>query len=303
MTEQKAITLDSVASAGVKDEYGDYEIYRHLALYHKDARRAHRRKLGDVFQRLSETEYKHYEFWKKYSPRTEAKVSRLKLYGIIIFEAIFGATFAVKFLERHEESTLRQYRHIGERIPQEDKSRFEQMVKEEQELEVSLAQEVQSNFVKYMSFIVLGLADAIVEISGIHAGSLGIYSSTRLTGLAGIIAGAAASIAMATAAYAQAKQSFRGSPKISAVMTGVSYFVSAACLAAPYFIETDPIYAMSASLSIAVVILLLTTYYNAVISTTHFLREFLELAGIMFGATLALYILGEIMRFYFGITI
>src|SRR3989442_13860801 len=90
-----------------------------------------------------------------------------------------------------------------------------------------------------MSFIVLGLADAVVEISGIHAGSLGIYGKTELAGLAGIIAWLAASIAMASAAYAQAKQGFEGSAKWSAIYTGVSYMITAVLLALPSFLTAN----------------------------------------------------------------
>ncbi len=307
MAKHKTVTLSEVAHEGVNDEYGDYFIYKHLANSYRRAlgqfSRTRRNKLADVFEKLSETEYKHYEFWRKYSPNTEAKVSKLKLYGIIIFAAIFGATFAVKFLERHEESTIRQYKAIDQYIPQEDKSRFEEMVRDEQEQEVDLAQQVQSSFVKYMSFIVLGLADAIVEISGINAGSLGVYKLTKFTGLAGIIAGAAASMAMASAAYAQAKQGFQGSARISAVLTGVSYFANAVFLASPYFLLRNAVDAMSASLSIAVFILAFISYYNSIISSAHFVRDFLELAGIMFGATIVLFFFGEAMRAYFGISI
>lgn len=307
MAKNKTVTLSQVAREGVSDEYGDYAIYKRLSKAYKRTlgrlSPARRNKLSDVFEKLSETEYEHYEFWRKYSPNTEAKVSKLKLYGIIIFAAVFGATFAVKFLERHEESTIKQYKTVEQYIPQEDKSRFQEMVRDEQGQEVDLAAQVQSSFVKYMSFVVLGLADAIVEVSGIHAGSLGIYKSTELTGLAGIIAGAAASMAMASAAYAQAKQGFQGSARISAVMTGVSYFVSAVFLATPYFLLRNAVDAMTASLTIAVIILAFTSYYNSIISGSHFVRDFLELAGIMFGATVVLFFFGEAMRAYFGISV
>ena len=177
------------------------------------------------------------------------------------------------------------------------------MLKDEEEHENVLAKQVQSSFVMYISFVVLGLADAIVEISGIHAGSLGVYSSTELTGLAGIIAGAAASMAMATAAFAQAKQGFQGSAGISAMATGASYFISAVSLAMPYFLTKNAIFAMSTSLVIAVFILAFTTYYNSIISEAHFLRDFMELAGIMFGATVVLFFFGQAIRSYFGISI
>jgi len=298
------VTLYTVAKDGVQDEYGDYAIYKYLAESHQGENfRNHRRKLGEVFGKLSETEYKHYQFWKKYSPSTVPKVSKLKLYGIVVIEALLGATFAIKFLERHEKTSLKQVRTVEKYIPEEDRPQFDEMVKDEQEHEVDLAAQVQGSFIKYMSFIVLGLADAIVEISGIHAGSLGVYKSTELTGLAGIIAGAAASMAMASAAYAQAKQGFQGSAKISAVMTGVSYFINAVCLAAPYFLTKNAIEAMSVSLFIATIVLAGTSYYNSIISGSQFVRDFVELAGIMYGATIALYLFGEAMRVLIGITI
>ena len=127
---RRAITLDTIAQDGVKDEYGDYVVYRHLADSHKAG------KLGRVFEELSRTEYKHYEFWRKYSPKTEAKVTKLKLYGILILGAIFGATFAIKFLERHERSTIKQYKLVEQLIPNEDRIKFNEMVRDEQEIEV-----------------------------------------------------------------------------------------------------------------------------------------------------------------------
>ncbi|MGA2874875.1 MAG: VIT1/CCC1 transporter family protein, partial [Nitrososphaerales archaeon] len=180
---------------------------------------------------------------------------------------------------------------------------FANMIIEEEKHEHDFRNDIQSSYIKYISFVILGLADAIVEISGIHAGSLGIYDSTRLTGFAGIIAGAAASIAMASAAYAQAKQGFSGSASVSAAFTGVSYFVSAVVLATPYFLTENMITAVSASITFAVIILAVTNYYNSVISEKSFIRDFAEMVGITFGATIALYVLGQLIRSYFGITV
>ncbi|MGI0086018.1 MAG: rubrerythrin family protein, partial [Nitrososphaerales archaeon] len=161
--------------------------------------------------------------------------------------------------------------------------------------------QIQGSTVKYISFIVLGLADALVEIAGIHAGSLGIYKSTELTGLAGIIAGASASIAMASAAYAQAKQGFKGSASLSAFYTGISYFISAVILATPYFLTKDMETAIAASLFAGVLIIAFVSYYNSIISNASFTRNFAELTGVMFGASLALYILGFVVSSVFHI--
>src|SRR5438128_11423035 len=118
-------------------------------------------------------------------------------------------------------------------------ARFQAMMESEESQEDLLIGEIKENRVKYMSFIVLGLADAVVEISGIHAGSLRIFDRTELAGVAGIVAGMSASIAMASAAYAQAKQGFEGSAKWSAIYTGVSYMLTAILLALPYFLTAS----------------------------------------------------------------
>ena len=250
---------------------------------------------------LSATENKHYEFWKKYAPEEEPKVDRVKLYWVLFLRRVLGLTFASRFLDRHESSVVKEYRALAGLIPEADKAAFEEMVADEQEHEKEFAQKIESSAIRYISFVVLGLADALIEITGIHAGSLGIYDITEYAGLAGVTAGAAASLAMASAAFAQAKQGFQGSAKLSAVYTGISYFITAIILATPYFLTTSMIYALGTSLFLAVVILALISYYSTVISGKPFLRDFLEILLIMFGVTVALYFFGHFIRVSTGI--
>ncbi len=216
---------------------------------------------------------------------------------------VLGASFAIKYLEGQEASTIKKYEELRPLIPSEDKKFFEDIIVDEKGHENSFAEEVQGGYVRYISFIVLGLADALVEIAGIHAGSLGIYKSTELTGLAGIIAGAAASLAMASAAFAQAKQGFQGKASLAAAYTGISYFVNAVVLATPYFLTKNMLAAITTSVSFGVVIIAFISWYNSVMSSSHLKRDFAELAGIMLGATLALYVLGTLVRVLFGITV
>jgi VIT1/CCC1 family predicted Fe2+/Mn2+ transporter len=247
---------------------------------------------SEVLKQLAATENKHYEFWKRYVPNEQPRINRIKLYWVLFLRRVLGLTFASRYLDRHETSVVKEYREIAHLIPVSDRSAFDEMVADEQEHELEFAHKVESTAVRYISFIVLGLADSLVEISGIHAGSLGLYDKTEIAGLAGVVAGAAASMAMASAAYAQAKQGFKGSAKLSAVYTGVSYFVSAVFLATPYFLTSEMVYALSASLGLAIVQLALTTYYSTVITNKPFTRDFLEILGILLGATVALYLFG-----------
>jgi len=252
---------------------------------------------------LAETEHRHYEFWMRYIPDAKVKPRSFTVYTTLLIRVLFGTTFASKFLERNESSVVKRYKAAEEFIPDSDKPEFERMLQDEVSHEKEFEQKTAGSIIQYISFVVLGLADAVVEIAGIHAGSLGIYRSTRLAGLAGVIAGAAASLAMSSAAYAQAKQGFQGSASKSAAYTGVSYFATALILAAPYFLTETMTYALSASLFLAVSLIAFISFYSAVISEKPFTKDFLEMTGIMFGATVALYVVGTIIHILVGLPV
>lgn len=291
--------LAKVAVGEAKDELTDYIIYQRLA----QSRLERNPKTREVFLRLAGMEKTHYDFWQKFCPDQTIKPSRIAIFFVLLMRQILGAAFIVKYLERRERDTVAKYQGLAQLIPAEDMAFFNQMIADEQQHEYDFAEQVQGSYVKYISFVVLGLADALVEIAGIHAGSLGIYKSTEITGLAGIIAGAAASIAMASAAYAQAKQGFQGSATLSAAYTGISYFVSAVLLATPYFFTENMALAIASSLIVGVLIIGFVSYYNAVISNQRFAKNFGELTGIMFAATIALYVFGTVIQILTGITL
>jgi vacuolar iron transporter family protein len=289
--------LVKLAAESAQDEYADRSVY--LALARREKNPAFKKALEDI----GNGEQSHYEFWKAYAPDVRVSAKRLRMYVIVFLRLILGLTFTLKLLEKHEGKLHVRYRKLAEYIPPPDMARFQAMMDGEERQEDLLIGEIKENRVKYMSFIVLGLADAVVEISGIHAGSLGIYGRTELAGLAGIIAGMAASIAMASAAYAQAKQGFEGSAKWSAIYTGVSYMFTAVLLAAPYFLTKSMEGALGISLVIGVVLVAAMTYYDTVISARPFKRQFFEIAGIILAASFALFIVGTVVGQYLGIRI
>ena len=292
-------SLQQLASERAKDEITDYTIYKKMSTLSLERNPEFRKVLGD----LAEMEHRHYDFWRKYVPGTTIRPNTLLVYVTVLFRILFGTTFASKYLERNEASVIVRYRNMAALIPESDRQDFEKMIQDEVGHETELEKKTQSGSVKYISFVVLGLADALVEIAGIHAGSLGIYNSTRLAGFAGVVAGAAASIAMASAAYAQAKQGFEGSATLSAAYTGVSYFAAALILASPYFVTEAMVLALGTSLTFAVLLIAFVSFYSSVISGKPFLRDFVEMTGIMFGATIALYVLGTVIHVLFHITI
>ncbi len=313
MQETLSRDLVRLATKSARDEYTDGAVYQMLSRHEKN--QSFKKALED----LARGEQSHYEFWKAYTHDTAVKVNRVKVYFTLLLRLTLGLTFTMKFLEKHEDALheryrqmvknipfadkARCYRQMVKNIPFADKARFEAMMEEEEHQESYLMGEIHEGRVKYMSFIVLGLADAVVEISGIHAGSLGIYAKTELAGLAGVVAGMAASIAMASAAYAQAKQGFEGSAKWSAIYTGVSYMFTAIFLALPYFLTGSMVTALGVSLVVGVALVAAMTYYDTVISARKFRRQFAEIAGIIMAASFALYIAGTLIRQLLGIVI
>jgi VIT1/CCC1 family predicted Fe2+/Mn2+ transporter len=297
LQETSSAELSRIAIESAQNEYKDYAVYAALARREKNpvSRKA--------LKVMAESEKSHFEFWKKYAPRTVPKISRLKIWLHVFLRAFLGLTFTLKFHERHEHSVVVSYKSVFGLIPAVDRSEFESMLQDEEQHEAYLMGQVREERVKYISFVVLGLADAVVEISGIHAGSLGVYTKTELAGLAGVVAGMAASISMASAAYAQAKQGFEGSAKWGAIYTGISYMVTAIFLALPYFLTGSMVFALGASVTLGVVLVAMLTYYNAVVSTKGFARQFGELSAIILGASFALYLAGTLIRQLLGIVI
>ena len=282
--------LQRVARIRMSDEWSDFTLYDRLSKTVKPDS-----PFSGTLKKLSTTERGHFEFWSKYVPGEQPRLAKLKLYWTLFLRRFFGLTFATRYLDRHEENVVKEYQGLSELIPESDKGAFEAMVADEKDHEKAFAMEVESAAVRYISFVVLGLADALVEISGIHAGWLGLFDKTEIAGLAGVIAGGAASLAMASAAFTQAKQGFQGSARLSAVYTGVSYFITAIILATPYFLTSNMALALGGSLTLAVIILAVTTWYSVVIQEKHFLRDFVEILAILFATTLLVFSLGAIV--------
>jgi len=271
----------------MSDEWSDFTLYDRLSRTVDSGS-----PFKEVLTNLSSTEHKHYEFWRKYVPEDKPRLAKLKLYWVLFLRRFLGLTFATRYLDRHEANVVQEYQGLARLIPESDKPAYDEMVADEREHEKAFALKAESSAVQYISFVVLGLADALVEISGIHAGWLGLFDKTEIAGLAGVIAGGAASLAMASAAFAQAKQGFKGSAKLSAIYTGVFYFITAVILATPYFLTANMILALGTSLTLAVIILAMTTWYSIVIQQKPFLKDFLEILAILFGATIVVFALG-----------
>ncbi|MEB3788108.1 MAG: VIT1/CCC1 transporter family protein [Desulfurococcales archaeon] len=281
------------------DEYQDYKIYKYLA------EREKREDLKRVLEELSRQELEHYEFWKSLVGECKQEVPKTKLALIRLGRLIFGLTFMLKLLERHEEEVIREYKNYLKYLQGEERKTLEEIIKHEEHHEKVLLSSLNESIVRYMSAIALGTADAIVEITGVHAGFLGATNATLVAGIAGLIVGVSAAISMAGAAYIQAKSEgiTEKSPTKSAILTGVSYLITVIALALPYFLAQHQLTAFIASLILAVIIVAGFTYYNAVLSEASVKEELAENLTILFATALISYLFGDFLARQFGIQI
>jgi VIT1/CCC1 family predicted Fe2+/Mn2+ transporter len=279
----------------VEDEYKDYVTYRELARRERNGGRR------EVLERLAETEFQHYRFWNNYAGNHEPQTSKLLINLLLLLRLLLGLTFTIKLLERHEERTIQTYRTFASSLTGEERTRVEVIIQEELEHEKYLLAQIDEAVVRYLGFVALGLADAIIEITGVHAGFLGVTSSTLIAGIAGLVVGFAAALSMASAAYLQAKHGASSSPTRSAIITGAAYLLTVTVLALPYFLLADMLLAFGLSVSLAVVTMAVFTFYGAVISEKSFPREFLISLALVMGTALGTYLFGDFLGTVFGI--
>jgi VIT1/CCC1 family predicted Fe2+/Mn2+ transporter len=272
------------------DELFDHLVYRELASMERDP------ELKSILEMFSEQERRHYEFWRSLAGGC-GSVSMLKVKLYVLARRLLGLTFTLKFLERHESSVVEEYKAYLERLEGPAREELERIIRDEVEHERSFLNRLaeMENLVRYLGFIALGLADSIVEITGVHAGFLGATATTLAAGVAGLIVGLSAAIAMAGAAYLQAKHGGVGErlrPGTSAIATGASYFFAVVLLAIPYFLTESMLLAFTASLAVAVALTVLFTVYSSVINDRDVRSEVTENLLILTGVTVASFLFG-----------
>ncbi len=272
------------------DEYSALVLYKELATQEKNPHNK------EVLTKLAAQEQEHYIFWQKFIPGHKASVSPFFLFAFRLMRQLLGLTFTIKLLERHEHEIIEEYKNVAAELPGEEKIQLEKIIQDEKEHEDFFASQIQETVIKYIGFIALGLADAIVEITGTHAGFLGVTNSTLFAGISGLIVGFSAAISMGSAAYLQAKQDLSRSSWVSAIATGVSYIISAVMLALPYFFTRNMAHAFIFSTAIGILLIALLTFYSVVVFERRFLREFLETVFLMLGTALATFFLGSFLR-------
>ncbi|MEN3039969.1 MAG: VIT1/CCC1 family protein [Bacteroidia bacterium] len=269
-------------------------------LYQWLSERVRSPKMKEILQAFAQQEKTHYDFWRQLlSVEVPFPKWRLRWHQFLI--QLLGVSFILRLLERKEHQTIQEYRRIAPSLPEDMRIHLYRLIEDEEKHEAEFLQAIQTEEtrLRYLGFIILGLSDAIIEVTGVHAGFLGVSHYPLTAGIAGLIVGFAASISMASAAYLQAKQNPSVSPLQSALYTGFSYLTAVALLALPYFGFSSMGMAFWVSVAIAVLMILGFVFYSSVVFERSFREEAVASVGILTATSVLSYGFGELLRYFF----
>ncbi|MGC9444645.1 MAG: VIT1/CCC1 transporter family protein [Candidatus Methanospirareceae archaeon] len=278
-----------------RNEITEHYIYRKLAQAAKDEQNK------QVLLDISDEELKHYRIWKTYTNQ-DVKPAQLMLLKYYLIARILGLTFGVKLMEKGEESAQVSYHDI---TPQVSDARS--IIRDENEHESRLIGMINEERLMYVGSIVLGLNDALVELTGALAGFTFAFQNTDLIALAGLITGIAASLSMGASEYlstkSEAGEGRLKDPVKASVYTALAYILTVVFLILPFFLLSNVYLALGATLANALIVILLFTFYVSVARELPFRKRFLEMAALSLSVAGLTFAIGFLIRTYLGIDI
>ena len=247
--------------------------------------------------RLAGEEKAHYEIWKTYTGE-EMKPEMGKVFKYTMLARILGFTFAVKLMERGEENAQAEYELLSKEVEESTKIR-----REEEEHEQVLLAMLDEERLQYVGSMVLGLNDALVELTGSLAGFAFALQNNRLIALSGLIVGISATFSMASSEFLAARSEGRSDALKSCSYTGIAYLLTVIALIAPYLLLGTSQYIAALICMLLVVVLIIAgfTYYTSVAMDQPFRSRFLEMAGISISVAVVSFIVGILAKQFLGV--
>ena len=247
--------------------------------------------------RLASEEKAHYEIWKNYTG-IEMKPEKGKILKYKLIARILGFTFAVKLMENGEEGAQKEYEILAQEVEESTHIRQQEVEHEEALLEM-----LDEESLQYVGSMVLGMNDALVELTGSLAGFTFAMQNTRLIALSGLIMGISATFSMASSEFLAAKSEGRTDAFKSCTYTGIAYLITVALLILPYLLLGNSQY-MTALVSMLVVVILIIagfTYYVSVAQGEKFKPRFLEMSIISISVAVVSFFVGIAAKHFLGV--
>lgn len=252
-----------------------------------------------ILLRLAHEERAHYEIWKQYTD-LEMKPEKGKIAWYKLMARVMGFTFAIKMMENGENASQEEYTLLAGEVEESILIR-----QQEEEHEQALLGMLDEERLQYVGSMVLGLNDALVELTGSLAGFTFALQNTRLTALSGLIIGISATFSMASSEFLAARSEGRDDALKSCTYTGIAYLFTVIALIAPYLVFDNANYipALICMLLIVVLIIAGFTYYTSVAQDQPFQSRFLEMAAISISVAVISFFVGILAKKYLGVDV
>ncbi|OFX82809.1 MAG: rubrerythrin family protein [Bacteroidetes bacterium GWF2_33_16] len=278
-------------------QFQSNEITEHY-IYTRLSRKIKNKKNSKLLEDIGNDEMRHYLFWKNIS-KSDVGPNWFKVSMFYWITRIFGITFGIKLMERGEEGAHESYMNAASFVPE-----ALQIANEEGGHEKELIAMIEEKKLEYVGSIVLGLNDALVELTGTLAGLTFALQNTRLIAIAGLITGIAASFSMAASQYLSTKTENNGSNALaSSFYTGLAYIFTVIILILPYFLFTNYFVCLGLTLTFAVLVILFFNYYISVAKDLNFSKRFWEMFAISMGVAAFTFGIGYLVRIFLGVDI
>jgi vacuolar iron transporter family protein len=283
--------IEKFALLAQEIEITEHHVYMRLAERCKDKNNA------EILRKIGESEKQHALFWQS-KTGVEIKPNNWKVFKTVFLARVLGFTFVLKLMEKNEGSGSRRYIALSQYFPE-----TAELAKEENVHEKEILAMLDEEHLKYIGSIVLGLNDALVELTGSLAGFTLALGDTKVITLAGLVTGISAALSMAASDYLSSKAEGDEMAKKSAIYTGVAYIITVAFLILPFMLLTDKFFALGITLAAAVLIIFCFNYYISIAKDLNFRHRFLEMTIISLGVAAFSFFIGYALKEILGVNL
>ena len=222
----------------------------------------------------------------------------------IVLARLFGFTFSVKMMESTEQDAAAEYRELG----------LDDIADEEEAHEENMIGMLDEERLRYSGSVVLGMSDALVELTGALAGLTFALQSLNLVALAGLVTGISAAFSMGASEYLSSRAEKKSESAVKAAFfTWISYLITVLMLVSPYLLFSsgspdfqglEPhIQALVCTFIIGLLIVAVFNFYVSVVEGVSFRSRFIEMAAILGVVSLISYGIGIALRGILGVEV
>lgn len=268
-------------------------------LYQKMAKREKHEENRRLLEQMARDESDHALVWKHYT-KIDVKPDSFKLFRLNLLSILLGFTFVLKIIQKDEQLAQQEYDVMIKQFPEAIA-----MEKDERGHEQTIIHMLDEERLQYVGSMVLGLNDALVELTGTIAGMTFALTNTRLVAMSGIITGISATLSMAASNYLAERADGNPNALKSCIYTGIAYLITVVLLVTPYLIFGNDryVYALLTMLAIVLLIIFFFNYYISVAKDYKFSSRFLEMACISLGVAIISFVIGLAVKQFLGIDI